>query len=108
MKARTFFQNGDNIYEIYFTYESYYGGTLYRSYQEMVDDNEIPNCEAKYGTLVGWIHSFLYGVHERIDIMYLDGKPTIEEVEAFMNNCVEVLHNPNKISREIANKLKGF
>lgn len=74
----------------------------------MVDDNEIPNCEAEYGTLVGWIHSFLYGVHERIDIMYLDGKPTIEEVEAFMNNCVEVLHNPNKISREIANKLKGF
>lgn len=108
MKAKTFFKNGNNIYEVYFTYESYYGGTQYRTYQEMINDGEVPNCEAKYGTLVGWLHSFTYGVEERIDIMYLDKEPTIEQVTRFMNHCVEVLHNPCRISRKTANELKNF
>lgn len=91
MKHRSIFRNGENRYEVYFTYEDYYGGTKFRSYDEMQKSEEIPNIENSNGTLVGWLHSFYWGTTERISVLNLHGRPTISEVKAFMKECYEEL-----------------
>lgn len=41
MKARSKFKNGENRYEVYFAYEDYYGGTKFRSYDEMQEKGDF-------------------------------------------------------------------
>ena len=100
MKHRSKFRNGGNTYEVYFTYEDYYGGTKFRSYDEMQEKSEeLPNIENSNGTLVGWIHSFYWGTTERISSLDLHGKPTISEVKAFMRECYKELDYDGKPDR---------
>ena len=90
MKHRSKFRNGENRYEVYFAYEDYYGGTKFRSYDEMQEKGDL---EDGHGTLVGWLHSFYWGVTERIDCLNLTGRPTISEVKQFMKECYNVLRH---------------
>lgn len=92
MKAKTHYLKEDNHYEVYFTYEDYYGGETFRSFSKMQKDGEVPNMESKCGTLVGWLYSHYWGTLERIDIMELRRKPTRAEIRQFIrdcNNCVK-------------------
>ena len=50
MKCKTQFRNQENRYEIYFAYEDYFGGTKFRSYDEMQEQGEVPNIENNNGT----------------------------------------------------------
>ena len=93
MKHRSKFRNGENRYEVYFAYEDYYGGTKFRSYDEMQKEGEIPNIENNHGMLVGYLHSFYWGTTERIDCMNLSGRPTISEVKKFMQECYNELRH---------------
>lgn len=94
MKHRSKFRNGENTYEVYFSYEDYYCGTKFRSYDEMQEKSEeLPNIENSHGTLVGWLHSFYWGVTERIDCLNLNGRPTISEVKQFMKECYNELRH---------------
>ena len=52
MKARTKYRNGENAYEVYFCYEDYYGGNLFRNYDDMMREGDVPNEEGT-GYLVG-------------------------------------------------------
>lgn len=86
MKARTKYRNGENTYEVYFCYEDYYGGELFRNYDDMMKEGDIPNEEG-LGCLVGWLHSFYWGSYERIDEMPLRERPTIAQVRKFITDC---------------------
>ena len=44
MKCKTQFHNQENRYEIYFAYEDYFGGTKFRSYDEM-QEQDHPQAE---------------------------------------------------------------
>ena len=52
MKCKTQFRNQENRYEIYFAYEDYFGGTKFRSYDEMQEQGEVPNMENNSGRCV--------------------------------------------------------
>ena len=93
MKHRSKFRNGENRYEVYFAYEDYYGGTKFRSYDEMQKEGEIPNIENNHGMLVGYLHSFYWGTTERIDCLNLSGRPTISEVKKFIEECYNGLRH---------------
>lgn len=99
MKARSKFKNGENRYEVYFAYEDYYGGTKFRSYDEMQEKGEVPNEENNHGMLVGYLHSFYWGTTERISCINLNRRPTISEVKEFMRECFEELDYDDKPNR---------
>lgn len=96
MKHRSKFRNEENTYEVYFTYEDYYGGTKFRSYDEMQKSEELPNIENSHGMLVGWLHSFYWGTTERIAVINLHRRPTISEVKEFMRECYAELDYDGK------------
>jgi hypothetical protein len=91
MKHRTKFGNNGCPYEVYFAYEDYFGGDKFGSYDDMQENGEIPNIENNNGMLVGYLHSFYWGVTERIDMINLKGKPTISEIKTFMEECYKCL-----------------
>ena len=74
MKARTKYRNGENAYEVYFCYEDY----------------DVPNEEGT-GYLVGWLHSFYWGSYERIDMLKLNGRPTVAQVRKFIIDCKNII-----------------
>lgn len=91
MKATTHFRNGGNHYFVYFSYEDYYGGETFRTFDEMMKEGIPDNEESKCGTLVGWLESRYWGSLERIDIIYLDERPTISQVKDFIRHCYDVI-----------------
>ncbi len=99
MKHRSKFKNGENRYEVYFAYEDYYGGTKFRSYDEMQEKGEVPNEENNHGMLVGYLHSFYWRTTERISCINLNRRPTISEVKEFMRECFEELDYDGKKNR---------
>ena len=60
MKHRSKFRNGENTYEVYFAYEDYYGGTKFRSYDEMQEKGDFSDNDNDDGMLVGYLHSFYW------------------------------------------------
>lgn len=90
MKARTKYRNGENAYEVYFCYEDYYGGNLFRNYDDMMREGDVPNEEGT-GYLVGWLHSFYWGSYERIDMLELKGRPTVAQVRKFIIDCKNII-----------------
>ena len=91
MKCKTQFRNQENRYEIYFAYEDYFGGTKFRSYDEMQEQGEVPNIENNNGMLVCYLHSHYWGTTERVDMINLNGRPTISFVKDFTKRCYEFL-----------------
>ena len=91
MKCKTQFRNQENRYEIYFAYEDYFGGTKFRSYDEMQEQGEVPNIENTNGMLVCYLHSHYWGTTERVDMINLNGIPTISLVKDFTKSRYEFL-----------------
>lgn len=97
MKARTYFQNGSNRFEVFFVYEDCYGGDWFTSYDTMQKNGNLPNIETKYGYLVGFLRSFYYGVTERIDDLELLERPTTSQIKAFMKSCFDCVSTDETI-----------
>ena len=74
MKCKTQFRNQENRYEIYFAYEDYFGGTKFRSYDEMQEQGEVPNIENTNGMLVRYFNSYYWGTTERVDMINIHGR----------------------------------
>lgn len=80
MKARTKTERG----EIFFCYEDYYGNR-FSTWHDL--------CRHGQGTsyLVGYFRSYYAGCEERIDEMFLPGRPRVEDVRKFIEGCKKVI-----------------
>lgn len=80
MKARTKTERG----EIFFCYEDYYGNR-FGTWHDL--------CQHGQGTsyLVGYFRSYYAGCEERIDEMFLPGRPRVVDVRKFIEGCKKVI-----------------
>lgn len=108
MKAETHFVNGKNHFKVYFSYEDYYGGEIFNSFDDMQKNGTPYPPEGRKGTLVGWLYSYYWGGNpERISILPLNMRPNASQVKAFMRRCLASVNaNAKKITGETLKTLR--
>ena len=81
MKSRTKIEGG----EIFYAYEDY-DGNQFGTWKELARNGRGP-CY-----LVGYFYSYWFNRSERIDEMFLPGRPTIGIVRRFIESCKAVMN----------------
>lgn len=77
MKARTKTERG----EIFFCYEDYFGNR-FGTWHDIAQNGEGTSY------LVGYFRSYYCGCCERIDEMFLPGKPRVCDIKKFITDCI--------------------
>lgn len=95
MKSKTYFIKNDNSFEVFFTYEDYDGEEIFGTWDELVKSGLFD--VSGEGCISCYMRSYLWGVTELYDYIYIDGKPTIADLRKFIGSCLSGIEESGAI-----------
>ncbi len=95
MKSKTYFVNGDNSFEVFFTYEDYDGEEQFGTWDELVESGLFEFYGE--GCVSCYMRSYLWDATELYDYIYVDGKPTTADLRKFIGGCLSGIENSGAV-----------